>query len=181
MSRRVLLIRHGEAHPRWRGVCYGRTDAGLGSRGLAQSRAVARRLAGEPITRLYTSDLRRARRLADLIAERARIEPIVEPALAERDFGSWEGRSWEAIYAESGSAMEGLIHDPAGFRPPGGETTAELAARVFAWYRRLPTGGIIVAATHGGPVAALRGSLRGLPAHRWLALRPVHGEIVELD
>lgn len=181
MSRRVLLVRHGEPHPRWRGVCYGRSDAGLGSRGRAQSREASRRLATEPITRLYTSPLRRARRLADLIAEHRGIESIVEPRLAERDFGEWEGRTWDAIHAASGSAMEGLIHDPAGFRPPAGETTAELAARVLAWYRRLPADGVIVAVTHGGPIAALRGSLLGLPARDWLALIPAFCEISELN
>lgn len=116
-----------------------------------------------------------------MIAERRRIEPIVEPGLAERDFGEWEGRSWDAIHAESGSAMEGLIHDPAGFRPPAGETTAELAARVLAWYRRLSADGVIVAVTHGGPIAALRGFLLELPARDWLALIPACGEIIEVD
>lgn len=116
-----------------------------------------------------------------MIAEHRGIEPIVEPRLAERDFGEWEGRTWETIYAESGSAMNGLIHDPAGFRPPAGETTAELAVRVLAWYRRLPADGAIVAVTHGGPIAALRGSLLRLPVPDWPALTPIFGEVVELE
>jgi broad specificity phosphatase PhoE len=181
VSRRVLLVRHGAPHPRWSGICYGRTDVGLGPQGRAQGRQAVGRLAEEPIHRLYTSHLRRARWLADRIAGCQRIEPIVEPALAERNFGDWEARSWDEIHAESGPAMEGLIRDPKGFRPGGGETTAELAARALAWYHHLPSEGLVVAVTHGGPIAALRGSLLGLPVPAWLGLVPPFGAVVEVS
>ena len=180
MNRRILLVRHGEPHPRWRGVCYGRTDAGLGRRGFAQGRQAAERLASQPVTKLFTSDLRRARHLADLIATGHSLEAVVEPALRERDFGCWEARSWDQIYAETGSAMDGLILDPECFRPPRGETTADLVRRVLRWYRRLPPSGLVVAVSHAGPIAALRGSLLNLPARAWLALIPSFGEIAEI-
>ncbi len=181
MSRRVLLVRHGEPHPRWRGVCYGQTEVGLSRRGQTQSRRAAERLAAEPITALFSSDLRRARFLADLLAVACGLEVIEEPLLRERCFGGWEGRGWDEIHAETGSAMDGLLLDPEGFRPPGGESTAELAQRVLSWCRRLPPHGLVVAVSHGGPIAALRGSRLGLPVPAWLDLVPGFGEIVEVS
>ena len=101
------------------------------------------------------SDMRRTREIAEKVASRLSINVTADGRWRERDFGSWEGRSWNAIYRETGNAMDGMLDDPDGFRPGGGETTAELAARsIFAW-RDLPTGKKIVVITHGGPIAAI--------------------------
>jgi broad specificity phosphatase PhoE len=180
MPRRVLLVRHGEVHARWRGYCYGQTDVGLSPRGLAQSRRLALTLDAEPWSAVHSSRLRRALRLATALARRRGLDPVIEPALEERLFGTWEGRRWDDIYADTGRAMDGLIDDPRGFSPPGGETTWHLAERVAAWYERLPANGVIVAVTHGGPIAALRGVLYGLPVQDWPDLIPACGEVVDL-
>ncbi len=100
-------------------------------------------------------------------------------AWQERDFGAWEGRSWQAIYRTSGNAMDGMIDAPASFRPGGGETTAELAARAVAALADLPRGRTLVVA-HGGTIAAILGSRDALPVPAWLALVPAYGGRVEI-
>ena len=52
--------------------------------------------------------------------------------------------------------------------------------RVLAWYRELPPTGTVVAVTHGGPIAALLGTVQGLPAERWPSLIPAWGTLVTL-
>jgi broad specificity phosphatase PhoE len=75
--------------------------------------------------------------------------------------------------------MDGIIDAPDTFRPGGGETTFELAARVTAAATALPEGrGIVVA--HGGPIAALLGQRKDLPPREWLALVPPFGAAVPL-
>ncbi|HUY87861.1 MAG TPA: histidine phosphatase family protein [Pirellulales bacterium] len=180
-SRRILLVRHGSVAARYKGVCYGRSDVELSDEGRRESRLVAEELAALPMTRLFHSGLSRARLLAELISALTAVPPIAAPALAEIDFGQWELRTWQDIFAETGDAMAGMIHSPATFRPPSGETVFELRDRVLAWHRELPSDGLIVAVAHGGSIAALRGALAGLPASRWPELIPPHGRWVELD
>jgi broad specificity phosphatase PhoE len=179
--RRVILVRHGSVAERYEGVCYGCSDIELSDEGHRQTCALADELSALPITHLFHSGLARARLLAEMIGERTGRQPIAAPALAEINFGQWELRSWEAIYSEIGDAMAGLILAPETFRPPAGETAFELRDRVLTWYGQLPEEGLIVAVAHGGPIAAVRGSLTGAAVTEWPALVPAHGQWVELD
>ena len=180
-QRRILLVRHGSVAERYRGVCYGQSDVELSDEGRRQTLALAEELSTLPITHLVHSGLTRARLLAELIAERAAVTPVVAPALAEINFGQWELRTWDEIYSEVGEKVAGLIHSPASFRAPLGETTFELRDRVLAWHRELPSEGLIVAVGHGGAFGVLRGALAGVPVTQWPSLIPQHGQWVELD
>ena len=175
-GRRVLFVRHGEVAERYRHLCYGRSDVELSAAGIARSRELAEQLASEPITLVCHSGLARTRILAELLAP----SPEVCPLLRERDFGTWEMRTWDDLYAETGDAMTGSIHAPATWRPPGGETTFELRDRVLSWYQSLPEQGVIVAVSHGGPIAALRGTLLNAAVADWPQLIPPVGTWVEL-
>jgi broad specificity phosphatase PhoE len=141
---------------------------------------LAEQLGALPLTNLFHSGLRRTQFLAELVASRVGIPATADTDLRERDFGTWELRSWDKIFAEVGRAMDGLVLDPANYAPPGGETTLALRDRVLGWYRRLPPDGLIVAITHGGPIAALRGALGGWAVDRWPDLIPACGAISEL-
>lgn len=174
--RRALLLRHPEVAPHWAGRCYGRSDAGLSPAGRAQARRLARCPSLEEFDRVIASPARRARWPAALLG--CPVE--IELRLAERDFGRWEGQAWDAIWRAEGNAMDGMIDAPDTFRPGGGETTNELAARVLDWWRSLPADAAVLAVAHGGPIGALVGSLAGLPPREWLAFVPKPGEGIRL-
>jgi broad specificity phosphatase PhoE len=178
----VTLLRHTEVAMRWRGRCYGGSDVGLSATGIVAARTLAQDEAKAfcGITRLAVSPLRRARFLGGLLGRQLDLPLEIVPALRERNFGAWEGQSWDSIYAAEAASMMGMIDAPASFRPGGGETTEELARRVMAWFATLPAGEEILAITHGGPAAALRGTLAGLPARAWLPLIPGLGEAVSV-
>lgn len=178
---RLVLIRHTQVALHWKGRCYGRADAGLSSAGRLAAKAIAHSFEPREGTIVIASPLRRARFLGVLLARKTGSALAIEPALAECHFGSWEGQPWDGIYADSGDAIMGLITAPDTFRPGGGETTFELRDRVMAWYESLARHEAdIVAVAHGGPIAALRGTLAGAPVSEWPALVPAYGEIVEL-
>lgn len=181
----LTLLRHTAVAAEWRGRCYGVSDVGLSAAGVAAARGLARDEAGafRGITRVQASPLRRACFLGGLLARQLGLPLEIVPALRERDFGDWEGQDWDAIHAAEGDSMMGMIDAPASFRPGGGETTDELAQRVMSWFATLqssagPSGAGILAVTHGGPAAALRGTLAGLPARAWLPLIPALGGAV---
>lgn len=179
MAQKVLLVRHTEVARAWQGRCYGRSDMGLSREGSAHLRTLAPELSRWRPDLVVHSGLRRARILADAIAAHARVASSPDPVWRERDFGSWEGRTWTAIYRETGNAMDGMIDDPARFRPGGGETTMELAARSLAAWRSLPSQRVLVV-THGGPIAAIVGSLNAANVAEWPKLAPAPGGAIEI-
>jgi alpha-ribazole phosphatase len=180
MKRQVLLVRHTEVAVRWSTRCYGRTDVGLSKGGRLQAAQLAAKLADEPITTLVHSGLRRATDLAHWLANLRGLVPLADTRWQERNFGTWEGRSWQAIYKETGNAMDGMLTDPRGYRPGGGETTAELADRSHAAWEALPQEGIIVVISHGGPIAAVSAMLAGAPLTDILDYRVGTGSITKL-
>jgi broad specificity phosphatase PhoE len=180
MNSDLILVRHARVADCYRGICYGRSDVPLGPEGIEASDRIAEIMSGWPIRHLITSGAARARALAERIAKRTGVSMTIDPALLERDFGAWELRSWDEIYQEVGDALNGLIHEPETFRPPGGETTGELRDRVISWHERRPRAGLTVVVAHGGPVAAIRGTLAGKAPFDWVTLIPQPGSWVRL-
>jgi broad specificity phosphatase PhoE len=172
--RRALLLRHPEVASHWSGRCYGRSDAGLSRAGRERARRWTEAVKAQDFDRIIVSPARRARWPGGLLSCGRPLE--IEPRLAERDFGTWEGVGWEAIWRAEGDAMDGMLDAPDSFRPGGGETTNELAARVLDWCRELPADAAVLVVAHGGPIGALAGSLLGQAPREWLAHVPKPGE-----
>jgi alpha-ribazole phosphatase len=180
VKRRILLVRHTEVAVRWTTKCYGCTDVGLSRAGRQQAAQLATKLAAEPITALIHSGLKRAAYLARWLANMKGTVAVADARWQERNFGTWEGRGWHSIWRETGDAMDGMFIDPANYRPGGGETTAELSARTTAAYDALPEQGVIVVISHGGPIAAVRTLLAGVPMTDIVNYRVGTGSITAL-
>jgi broad specificity phosphatase PhoE len=75
-----------------------------------------------------------------------------------------------------------MISEPETYRPGGGETTFELRDRVVAWRSSVvEQNKLVVAVTHGGPIAALVGTEKELPVSDWVKLIPGCGQWVRLS
>jgi probable phosphoglycerate mutase len=85
----------------------------------------------------------------------------VEPRLAEIAFGEWEGLSYDDVLKCDPGVVARREGDKWGFKPPGGESYAELTARIGEWYRTLMRDTVVAA--HGGTARALVAHLRILP------------------
>jgi alpha-ribazole phosphatase/probable phosphoglycerate mutase len=163
VARRILLVRHTEVAVKFHRRCYGRLDVSLSHAGQRTACDLASQLARQPLTAVIHSGWKRASYLASRVALLRNLEPLADSRWRERDFGTWEGRSWHAIWRETGNAMDGLFTHPDSYRPGGGETTAELAERSIAAWHSLPGDGLIVVISHGGPIAAVRTALASAP------------------
>jgi broad specificity phosphatase PhoE len=173
----VLLLRHPPVALAWKGRCYGRSDMGWSRAGWAMARRIARAL--PPVDAVVHSGALRTRRLAAMVAQGV---PVGEdPRWLERDFGQWEGRSWDAIWRESGAEMDGMMTAPDTYRPGGGETGRELADRVQAAWDALPAHGTVLVIAHGGPIATLRAIRAGQPLTRTVDFIPACGEVVSVQ
>lgn len=128
---RLYLLRHGE--PELRDGFYGHTDVELSPRGRAQAAAQARALAGETLCGIYSSDLRRTRDGAALLAESAgRPPPIACPALREMHLGVLERVGFREAQERHPELAGRRYEDMLSFRMPGGgESVQDLADRVL--------------------------------------------------
>ncbi len=167
----LILVRHGEtiwnAERRFQGA----QDVPLSPRGEAQARALAARLAGESIQRIYSSDLQRAHVTATLIAEPHGLPVQIEPRLREISFGAWEGMTYEGIHMRYPEGLAWWEADPMNAAPPGGETLAQLQERVeslLAELAALPADETALLVGHGGSLQVLLCVALGLvPRARW--------------
>lgn len=168
----LYLIRHPA--PRVAaGVCYGRTDLPLAEDVALAAARILPQL--PPKLPLYTSPLQRCRQLADALHP----APRSDPRLQEMDFGAWEMCPWHQVQRE---ALDGWAADPLGYRPPRGESVAELQARVHDFVTEAAGAGLrrVVLVTHAGVMKVIVGHTRGLPARQWLALSFEYESVIEV-
>ena len=141
----LILIRHAPALTGGR-LC-GRTDVAADCSDAGRVAAL-RAAAGTP-DRIVTSPALRCRQTAATLWP-ASPGPSSDAALWEQDFGAWEGMSHDALpdLGPLGPA------DLADHRPPGGESFADLCARVAPALIRASTGGRVAIVAHAGTVRA---------------------------
>jgi broad specificity phosphatase PhoE len=159
----ILLARHGEtdwnAERRWQG----HADVPLNALGRDQAHDLAARLAGEQFDAIYASDLRRARETAEIVGAELGVPVRTLKALPEIDVGTWSGRTTDEIQREDHGARDRVREQGYGWE--GGETPAQMAARVVAAVRKLaaehPDGRILIV-VHGGVIRALGAAAAGI-------------------
>ncbi len=151
----IWLVRHPQVALHWQNRCYGISDMGFSRDGARLAKQLVSDLVALSPDVIVHSNMRRTRHIAEKVASSLSIKASADSRWRERDFGSWEGRSWDAIYRETGNAMDGMLDNPDGFRPGGGETTTELVARALLAWRGLPAEKTVAVITHGGPIAAI--------------------------
>ncbi len=127
---RLALIRHGPTEWNAQHRVQGSVDTPLSEEGRAR---IAKLLPPEGFetARAYSSPKLRARQTADLLG----LENLkIDARLAEQNWGDWEGLTRAEMLARDGE--DAFIRAGSGlaFRPPGGESTGELHARVRSFF-----------------------------------------------
>jgi probable phosphoglycerate mutase len=159
----VLYVRHGQT-PTTGSVLPGRAKGlHLADTGRAQAAAVAERVAAlKSVDGVYASPLERTRETAAPIAKARGLKVTADKGLLECDFGEWTGRQLkELMKLPEWSTVQRY---PSGFRFPGGESFAEMQARITGAVASLVAkhpGGTIVAVSHADPIKAAVASALG--------------------
>jgi broad specificity phosphatase PhoE/nicotinamide riboside kinase len=156
----VHLLRHGDVEGLDRREVRGHLDAQLSAKGRRQHDAlVSWFVERQPCPDLIlSSDLSRCAQLAAKLARATGAECVLDAGLREQHMGQWEGRTWSEISAAEGSAVNDYWDDYCHARPPGGESFADMAARVGrVWQDRVVAtpGQRVVLVTHAGVIRAL--------------------------
>lgn len=169
----LVLVRHGESEANAAGLLAGRADYPLTERGRAQARATAAaigRLVGREggLVALVSSPASRALdTAAEVAAALGGVRVEVDERFAELDYGEFEGLPPGALPAETWGRWRTDPH----FRPRGGETLAEVHARVRrACLDLVPRAGagLVVVVSHVSPIKAAVAWALGLgPETSW--------------
>lgn len=174
MSEHLLdLLRHGETvgSNRFRG----RLDDPLTDRGWAEMRTAVATVAPEPDgwRRIISSPAERCRGFAESVARERKLPLDIVPALAERDFGDWEGLTPDAI---DPTDLTRFWTDPENYTPPGAESLPRFRARVHRGWQRLldEDHGHALLITHGGVIRSILAEVLGMPADRLLLIEVPH-------
>ncbi|HEY1102726.1 MAG TPA: histidine phosphatase family protein [Burkholderiaceae bacterium] len=159
------------------GLCYGRHDilADAPATRLAAAALATELPHGLPVA---CSPLQRCQQLGQaLLALRPDLRLHTDAALAEMDFGTWEGQPWSTI---GKAAIDAWTRDFAQARPGGGESAQQVLERVGGRLEAARASGTDLAwLTHAGPIRAARlwaGGTRQLHhASDWPAQAPGYG------
>jgi broad specificity phosphatase PhoE len=172
-ARQIVLWRHGRTAWNLERRFQGQTDIPLDDVGLAQAERAARVLAGLGPSAIVASDLIRATRTAETLAHLTDLPISLDEGLRETYAGRWQGLNDDEIIARYPEEFEAFRRGEP-IRRGGGELETEVADRVvpaiLRGLEKVPPGGTLVVATHGGAARVALGRMLGLPDELWGAL-----------
>ena len=162
----LYFMRHGETDWNVERRLQGQHDTLLNAVGRGQAlacgaimRALFERDGQDPDAfDFIASPLARARVSMELMRGALGVDPDryrTDARLAELSFGRWEGFTFAEMRQREGDAvaLAAREHDKWTFRPPGGESYADLLVRVRQWYATVARDTVVVA--HGGVARTL--------------------------
>ncbi len=122
-------MRHGETLANINLIYQGQGDSELSELGINESRQLAEALKTESFSGIYSSALSRSYETAGIIAEYHKLEVIKIPELAERNYGIFEGLSFNDIKQKYSEIYRTWIQHPDKAIIEGAETLEELQKR----------------------------------------------------
>jgi 2,3-bisphosphoglycerate-dependent phosphoglycerate mutase len=168
----IVMVRHGASADAVPGEPFplldGHGDPPLSPAGERQARAMAERLAAEPIDALFVTGLARTVQTATPLAERAGIEPQVVPGLREVKLGDWEGGEFRIRVQQGDPLAVRVVTEERWDVIPGAESMDYLAARVRAGIDQI----VQTAGPDATAVAVLHGGIIGEACRQATGSRP---------
>ncbi|MDP2720258.1 MAG: histidine phosphatase family protein [Dehalococcoidia bacterium] len=169
---KLFLVRHASTIWAGTGRYQGFSDVPLNQEGLEQGEKLGKRLLGEKFTAVYSSDLQRAHRTAQLIVSPRNPTPVITttPDIRELNFGDFDGQVSQEVTAKAPDSAE-IWWGRNVTRPfPGGESLQDLSDRVQRFLKKYVPAGegdSILIVAHTGAVAIMTCLLLGIGIDHW--------------
>lgn len=171
MTTTFLLIRHG-AHVLGGGRIAGRSEeARLSPLGIEQAARMTERVAALPVKAIYSSPVRRCRETAQPLAQRLNLPVQLNDALAEIDFGQWQGQTIDALRPQEPWKQWNAFRS--GSTTPGGESMLAVQTRIVAEMLRLRPlhdNEVIALVSHADVIKAATAYFLGVPLDLFLRI-----------
>ena len=163
----LIAVRHGETEWNVQGREMGQLDSPLTKRGIQQAAALGERLRKLSVQGLYSSDLGRAVKTAEIVAAACQRQVNLDAGLRERHMGVFQGLTLEEMQQKY--PRERADYERIGFCDivPGGESAQqrqERSVRVLTSIAGRHSDETIVVVTHGGFLMGFFEFVLGIPA-----------------
>jgi len=155
MQTTIYLIRHGVTGWNKKKKYCGYIDVPLSKEGTEQARKLARRIKSVKIDAVYSSNLKRAMRTAQIVFGKTRKIHVI-PDLQEINFGVLEGLNHDEILKKYGVIYTKWLHDPYKNHIPKGENINSFQKRVTNAINKIAAanrGKTVAAVCHGGTIS----------------------------
>lgn len=179
---RLYLIRHGEVVNH--GVYNGQTDVDITPLGFKQMEKLRERLRDKKIAAVYSSDLRRTRMGAEIIAEPHGLVPKSFPQFREMNFGRWQGLTYQQVMGRYPEDIPQWLQGLENFRIPQGESLRDVQERVIPKLKELIAchlGKEIILVGHGAVNRVILADALQLPLAHLLRLEQDYGCLNIID
>lgn len=174
----LILVRHGESVWNKENRFTGWVDVDLSPKGEEEARSAGERLKNYPLTKAYTSALKRAKRTLDLILDvsgHRGIPVIASEALNERHYGDLQGLDKDETAKKFGAEQVHIWRRSYDIAPPGGESLAMTKDRALPYVHsiilpELLKGENCLVVAHGNSLRAMVMELDRMSREEILAL-----------
>lgn len=177
-NRTIYLIRHGKIALEDNQRRYiGQIDLPLSEEGIQQAQRLQKMLEPVNMSMVFSSDLSRSRRTAEILAEGKNIKNVVRKELREIDMGEWEGRTFADIVRRFPDEFKARGADIGYYRVSGGESFADCYKRVItAFHESLNSSfGNVLFVGHAGVNRLLLSYILGMPLANIFKIRQDYG------
>lgn len=158
----ILLIRHGESRAATEDdpfpLVNGQGDPELAATGREQAQQLGQRLADHAIDAIYVTNLRRTHETAAPLCKLKGMVPNVMEDLREVHLGDWEGGLFRIMAHQEHPKIVEMREQQEWGKIPGGESNAELDARVTRGLNSIITkhpDQVVVVVVHGGVIGSV--------------------------
>jgi broad specificity phosphatase PhoE len=151
----LYLVRHGETDWNKKKLIQGVTDVPLNKKGERQAEELAQKLTGVKFDAVFSSDLVRAKRTAEIISLEKKLAVKTTKALRERFFGQFEGLSYTRYNKKIVSLLKEYRLRAKKIRELEGDE--EMMARLIPFLREVAVGYFgksVLMLSHGGIMRA---------------------------
>ena len=181
---RLYLIRHGQVVNHHEFRYNGHFDVDITDIGVLQMENVAAFLSKEPVTAVYSSDLQRATKGAEIIGKTLELKPLKIIAFRELHLGRWEGLTREEGAAKFPEEADFRFRDLANTRVKDGENLHDLKARVIPALHEILNnnrGEHIALIAHGGVNRVILCDALGLAMENFFRIEQDYGCLNVID
>jgi len=157
MKKYFYIFRHGETDHNQKGICQGTLDIPLNENGIEQANELLKKLKGRELEIIYSSDLKRARKTAEILSLGMDLPIVLDERLREFNLGEAEGLTKADAIERFGIETWDNFRsfnpkgNPVGF--PGGETQQQVLKRTLSFLDDLTKQSTVkhmAISTHGG-------------------------------